>query len=830
MTDQANFGRSDFRPDQAGLSPALLMVLLVLTLTTLGLGLVFAGQAGQVSPIWSVAMICGAGGLLVALVPNLVALSRRQAVLRQMAAAFHNDLDAVMISNPQGVLRCGNPAAQAMLPMDSCRRVDQALAQRLPNAAAIVARNLTEILKDRPETEARREVLRLSQGALRLSVHRAGYWVIWRVEMIQHADAMGSGHGFGKGLGLPALLVSDQDEVLSINDAGLARLMPRNGQKITTLADVIEDLPMRAGQTHRVSTLRGVVEMRAAAAPRVDGTREIYLLGPDHLPLNSAGLANVFDALPAALLHVAGDGHVLVANRAAQRLLAVDTGMDLGPLGNLVEGLGRPVRDWVADVLSERVPNRPEMVRVRNRDDDCFVQITLGRVMAENAPAGLGADTLLAVLHDATELKQLEVQFVQSQKMQAIGALAGGVAHDFNNVLTAISGHTDLLLLRHDQGDPDFADIEQIRQNTNRATALVGQLLAFSRKQSLAPEIVDLRDCLSDLGHLLNRLVGETVRLHISHDPDLMPIRADRRQFEQVVMNLVVNARDAMPDGGAVRVSTKMVELHSPLMRDRALVPEGRYVTLEVRDEGTGIAPDKRDKIFEPFYTTKEVGKGTGLGLSMVYGIVKQTGGYIFVDSELGEGTVFTIYCPAYDAKSEKVLPNPALPSAKDDAPAPPVMPPDAPPVIQSVTSPVTYPAGGATKAAKGPKKGQGETILLVEDEPPVRAFAARALRLRGYHVEEAESAEMALEKLRDPSLRFDLFLSDVVMPGRDGPSWVREALKMRPGTRVVFMSGYAEDVYQKTLGEIPGSVFLQKPFALAELLEKVDSQIKASA
>ncbi len=398
--------------------------------------------------------------------------------------------------------------------------------------------------------------------------------------------------------------------------------------------------------------------------------------------------------------------------------------------------------------------------------------------------------------------------------MQAVGQLAGGVAHDFNNVLTAISGHTDLLLLRHDQGDPDFADIEQIRQNTNRATALVGQLLAFSRKQSLAPEIVDLRDCLSDLGHLLNRLVGETVRLRISHDPDLMPIRADRRQFEQVVMNLVVNARDAMPDGGLVQVSTKMVDLQTPLMRDRALVPEGRYVTLEVRDQGTGIAPDKRDKIFEPFYTTKEVGKGTGLGLSMVYGIVKQTGGYIFVDSELGQGAVFTIYCPAYDANSAKLRPSSATIAAKDDASAPPV----------------TTAVVAAAKPSKAPKKGQGETILLVEDEPPVRAFAARALRLRGYQVEEAESAEMALEKLRDPSLHFDLFLSDVVMPGRDGPSWVREALTMRPGTRVVFMSGYAEDVYQKTLGEIPDSVFLQKPFALAELLEKVDSQIKASA
>ena len=210
------------------------------------------------------------------------------------------------------------------------------------------------------------------------------------------------------------------------------------------------------------------------------------------------------------------------------------------------------------------------------------------------------------------ELKTLEAQFVQSQKMQAIGQLAGGVAHDFNNLLTAISGHCDLLLLRHDQGDPDYADLVQINQNANRAAALVGQLLAFSRKQTLRPELLDLRDTLSDLTHLLNRLVGEKIELTLSHDPVLPAIRGDRRQLEQVLMNLVVNARDAMPDGGTIRIETERRLLLEPLKRDRAMVEPGEYASVKVSDAGVGIAQDSLQKVFEPFYTTKRTGEGTG--------------------------------------------------------------------------------------------------------------------------------------------------------------------------------------------------------------------------
>jgi two-component system cell cycle sensor histidine kinase/response regulator CckA len=401
-----------------------------------------------------------------------------------------------------------------------------------------------------------------------------------------------------------------------------------------------------------------------------------------------------------------------------------------------------------------------------------------------------GTRALIAVLNDATELKTLEAQFVQSQKMQAIGQLAGGVAHDFNNLLTAISGHCDLLLLRHDQGDPDYSDLIQISQNANRAAALVGQLLAFSRKQTLRPETLNLRDTLADLTHLLNRLVGEKVTLTLSHDPVLKPIRADKRQLEQVLMNLVVNARDAMQEGGEIKITTECLNLKAPLVRDRVTVPSGQYVTLQVADEGIGIPTDKLEKVFEPFYTTKRTGEGTGLGLSTAYGIIKQSGGFIFIDSTVGVGTVFTLYFP--------VMAN----------------------------NLIEVPSAVAVKTAEAASFDDG-IILLVEDEAPVRAFASRALRMRGYTVLEAESAEVALKTLEDETLNIDVFVTDVIMPGMDGPSWVRQALKDRPGVPVVFVSGYAEDSFGAEQTTIPNSVFLPKPFSLTDLTNTVHSQMR---
>ncbi|WP_420874802.1 ATP-binding protein [Paracoccus versutus] len=375
--------------------------------------------------------------------------------------------------------------------------------------------------------------------------------------------------------------------------------------------------------------------------------------------------------------------------------------------------------------------------------------------------------------------------------MQAIGQLAGGIAHDFNNLLTAITGHCDLLMLRHDKADPDYADLDQISQNANRAAALVRQLLAFSRKQTLKPQIMDLRDTLSELTHLLNRLVGERIVLTFDHDPALRMIHADRRQLEQVIMNLVVNARDAMPEGGDIAICTDNLRLEARTEFGRATLPAGDYVRVQVCDQGCGIAADDLAKIFEPFFTTKRTGEGTGLGLSTAYGIVKQTGGYIFCDSTPGEGSCFSLFFPAHDRGNPEEV----------QAPAP----------------------SGPIRA----RRDVEATVLLVEDEAPVRAFASRALKLQGFDVLEAACAEDALSLLADRRLVVDVFVTDVVMPGMDGPAWVRTALRDRPGTKVIFMSGYAEDIFSEGRPPVPGAAFLAKPFSLSDLTALVARQLE---
>ena len=623
-----------------------------------------------------------------------------------------------------------------------------------------------------------REEIVTRRGHLRLSVHRiSDQAFLWRVEDM--AEKAGSGRN-ADALSLPMLTAGPSGTILYMNEA-FRRLA---GGRIRTLDRVFRELPLISGRVHQVDGVDGTVDCLVAEVAGSGGRREIYLL-----PAEAAGRATVgetgWDAiedLPVPLLKVAPTGEVLASNREARGLLPMPVGHGTR-LSDLLEGLGRPVIDWLAETAEGRGSPTPQFLRGTGAHQDTFLRVALHA-------AGRGTDRhLIAVLNDVTELKTLEAQFVQSQKMQAIGQLAGGVAHDFNNLLTAISGHCDLLLLRHDQGDHDYGDLIQIHQNANRAASLVGQLLAFSRKQNLMPEILDMRDTLSDLTHLLNRLVGEKVLLTLNHDPSLLHVRADKRQLEQVIMNLVVNARDAMPDGGEIRLETENVVLSEPLTRDRATVPAGSYVLVRVVDEGTGIAPEKLPKIFEPFYTTKRPGEGTGLGLSTAYGIVKQTGGFIFADSDVGRGTTFMLYFPSHD--------KPLL-----------------------VAAPVVHP-----EPVLSTRKAEG-VVLLVEDEAPVRAFASRALRLRGYSVLEAESAEAALLLLQDPGLVVDIFVTDVIMPGKDGPTWVKEALADRPNTKVVFVSGYAEDAFTEHQAMIPNSVFLPKPFSLVDLTSTVQRQL----
>jgi two-component system cell cycle sensor histidine kinase/response regulator CckA len=410
------------------------------------------------------------------------------------------------------------------------------------------------------------------------------------------------------------------------------------------------------------------------------------------------------------------------------------------------------------------------------------------------------AEAAIVYALDTTEQRTLRNQVDQSQKMQAVGQLAGGIAHDFNNVLSAIMMATDFLLNAHKPTDPSFQDIMQIKQNTNRAASLVRQLLAFSRRQTLRPQVLDLGEALSDLTMLLRRLIGENVTLDVVHGRDLWPVKVDISQFEQVIVNLAVNARDAMPDGGRLTLRTGNVTPQQVLAFGYKGMPAADYVLVEVRDTGIGIPAEIIDNIFEPFFSTKDVGKGTGLGLSTVYGIVKQTGGFVYVESEPGKGTVFRIFLPRHVGGIEELT---QLPEA--DAPA-----------IAALTA-----AGEAARAATTDLTGRG-TILLVEDEEGLRGLNARGLASRGYTVLQAGNGVEAIEVLDGRNEEVDLVVSDVVMPEMDGPTLFRVLRERNPDIKVIFVSGYAENAFEKNLPEGEKFVFLPKPFTLKQLVAAV--------
>ena len=406
-----------------------------------------------------------------------------------------------------------------------------------------------------------------------------------------------------------------------------------------------------------------------------------------------------------------------------------------------------------------------------------------------------------AYLVDTSARKSLEDQLVQSQKMQAIGQLAAGVAHDFNNLLTAIRLNTDELLQRHPVGDPSYPELQNINTTGIRAAALVKKLLAFSRKQTRRMELLNVTDTLSEMIVTLKQTLGERAQLNVVHGRGLPPVRADKSQIDTVLMNLCVNARDAMEDqgGGKITISSLQLARHDIDDANLALalktIPGDNFVVIEVSDTGTGMTDEVKSKIFEPFFTTKEIGKGTGLGLATVYGIVQQSGGHLTVDSKLGVGTTFRIYLPAVDPSE----------ATEEDIPK---------------ASAVTKKPADLT--------GQGN-ILFVEDEASVRLIAAKSLRKRGYIVVEAEDGEEAFELLEEAEEPFDLMISDVVMPGMDGPTLLKKGRAMLGDARIVFISGYAEEEFSDLLSEEPDVTFLPKPFTLAQLAEKVKAEIGES-
>ncbi len=557
---------------------------------------------------------------------------------------------------------------------------------------------------------------------------------------------------------------------------------PEAGQERTDVFDI--DLLTRAGQSVPVRIIhrtdfdgegrqkpsRSLVLRREHGETATGGAHQAELQ-----------LSRLVNNAPIGIARVNGQGKVTNANVAFLRLSpAAKRGANLVNLA--APSYRKALQETLASVQGGKSGVTPVDVSLegeQGRSVQMFV------VPAESD--GTDKDSIVYAV-ETTEHRALEIQFAQSQKMQAIGQLAGGVAHDFNNVLTAIIGFSDLLLARHRPTDPAFADIMNIKQNANRAANLVRQLLAFSRRQTLRPEILSLTDAISDLGNLLGRLLGEKVGLKVIHGREVGLVKIDVNQFEQVIVNLAVNARDAMPSGGTLTVRTANVTLDESRSINPEHMPPGEYVLCEVEDSGTGMPKDVLEKIYEPFFSTKEVGKGTGLGLSTVYGIIKQTGGFIFCESEVGKGTKFRIYLPRHyrAPESEEVESRPEERNGKK----------------QDLT-------------------GKG-TILLVEDEDAVRAFASRALASRGYEVLEADSGETALKVYADNEAKIDLVLSDVVMPEMDGPTLLKELRRRGAKTKMVFISGYAEDAFDKNLEGQTDFAFLPKPFSLKQLAEAV--------
>jgi two-component system cell cycle sensor histidine kinase/response regulator CckA len=578
-------------------------------------------------------------------------------------------------------------------------------------------------------------------------------------------------------------------DILAGDGAALVEAVsPKPGSVATEIIDV--DLKTRGGRPIPARLLHAVA---GAADGRAGASRTLVLdRGPGadvSEPLRAAEVrfARFFNNTPLAIATVDAKGKIARANAPFAKLF-----------GDRLKGDERSVYAGLAQERDRQALEAAVTAAARGEGDLAPVDATLPGEGARSVTLFVtrvddrDGDDEAAVVYalDTTEQKALEVKFAQSQKMNAVGQLAGGVAHDFNNVLTAIIGYSDLLLANHRPTDPSFQDIMQIKQNANRAASLVRQLLAFSRRQTLRPQVIALGDVLADVRMLLSRLLGEKIKLEVVHGRDLWLIKADLNQFEQVIINLVVNARDAMMDGGkaeggSVTIRTRNVPAAEIAGFGHSEIVPGDYVLIDVEDTGPGIPENIIDQIFEPFFSTKEVGKGTGLGLSTVYGIVKQTDGYVFAQSEPGKGATFRVFLPRHTSSEEEAKP------------------------------------AAAAQAIQQDMTGSG-TVLLVEDEDAVRAFAARALASRGYTVIEARSGVEALERMAENAGKVELVVSDVVMPEMDGPSLLRELRKSQPALKIIFVSGYAEDAFKKNLPEGETFSFLPKPFSLKQLVQAV--------
>ena len=580
-------------------------------------------------------------------------------------------------------------------------------------------------------------------------------------------------------------------DLVSSDVAELLRTLSRRRGGDTQSIDI--DL---AGQQGSTVPARLLISERAAGNGRgfvaavVKRSPDVSGLG--NLKTPAVRLTRLFDASPFGIALVGADGRITSANGAFKRLLLATGPVEGVAVLNLlgreaVGGLRAPIESALAAAIAQKSGIAPVEVTVGESGE--FTRRVVMSPLGATAGAGT-ADSAVLYVMDATEQKTLEVNFAQSQKMEAVGKLAGGIAHDFNNVLTAIIGFSDLLLQTHRPSDAPYKNIMAIKSSANRAAGMVSQLLAFSRRQTLQLEVLQLGETLGDLSVLLNRLLGEKIDLRIHQGRDLWFVKADRSQLSQVIINFAVNARDAMIDGGTLKISTRNLSERESQKIDQPGFIVGEYVVIDVEDTGHGMKPEVMAKIFEPFFTTKGVGKGTGLGLSTVYGIVKQTGGFVFPESS-PKGTTFRVYLPRHHADNIEEI------------------------IHQKVVK----------KDRTTDLTGTGR-VLLVEDEDAVRGFAVEALKRQGYEVLQASSGVEALEVLAASDKPVDLVVSDVIMPEMDGPTLLKELRRTKPDLKFIFMSGYPDDAFKNTLDPDTEFAFLQKPFSLVQLATKVKEQI----
>ncbi|WP_086735907.1 hybrid sensor histidine kinase/response regulator [Erythrobacter colymbi] len=684
-------------------------------------------------------------------------------------------------------------------------------------AVTLLARNAW-----RDGSAALEEIEASDETRWQISATRAGRGddhLIWRLKPVARARGADLGSldlagPFGKMLSRAGIetAVTTADGVIRAVSAGFAERAAGDERASLVGQDFVSFL--RSDERDRIFFARegrGGTPQTLVDIPLVDPEERVTPAGPDEATslmllidsgvgigggFEGAGQAGVaqLDALlaqlPLGLAMTDRDGRFLFGNEAFLRSVGR-------------EGRGLPA--FPTDlVVREDKAALSDAVRRHGRGPSTSGDVAVRLVSSPEEPVslglagvrGLGEAAVLLSLADTSQENQLRRQVAQATKMQAVGQLAGGVAHDFNNVLTAIIGTCDLMLLRHIPGDSDYDDIQQIRANSNRAASLTRQLLAFSRQQTLRPEIIQLPDVVSEVSPLIKRLLGEKITYYVQHDRNLGPVRADPQQLEQVIMNLAVNARDAIQSRGngqgRISLFTRTLHAKQVIQLGSEVLPAADYTVLIVQDTGGGIPPHVLPKLFEPFFTTKEQGKGTGLGLSTAYGIVKQSGGFIFADNITDKtghpvGARFTVYFPVHRGE---------MPRKREAAP-----------LVSSDWS-----AGGK--------------VLLVEDEDMVRTVAERALTRAGYEVTACANGEEGLAAILEGSASFDIVVSDVVMPGMDGPAMVRAIRAKLPKMPVLFMSGYAEEQLRRDI-DIPDMHFIAKPFSVASIGDKVGAVLR---